>query len=130
MKNREFTEMLLSRTKNLAIDVIRLVDTFPKCTSYFVIGKQIVKSASSTAANYRATMRGRSDREFFSKLSIVVEECDETLFWLEMLRDSNLVEEVKLLDLINEAEELLKVLAKSRKTMKLKMSSSNNSKSH
>lgn len=119
MEKNDFTEMLLHRTKRLAIDTIMLVSSFPNKTAFYVIGQQLVKSATSTAANYRAVNRARSDNEFFSKLSIVVEECDETLFWIEILDESALIEKDKLSKLKNETFELLKIFSKSRKTMKL-----------
>ena len=92
-----------------------MVNTFPQKTAYFVIGKQILRSSTSTAANYRAVVRGRSKKEFFAKLSIVVEECDETLFWLQLLADTELVEKDLLIPLMKEVEELLKILSKARK---------------
>ncbi|MBK7094087.1 MAG: four helix bundle protein [Saprospiraceae bacterium] len=115
--------MLLHRTKGLAIETIKLVSSFPHKTEFYVIGNQLVKSATSTAANYRAVNRARSDKEFFAKLSIVIEECDETLFWIEILEESNLIEQNKLIKLKDETLELLKIFSKSRKTAK-----SNNSK--
>ncbi len=92
-----------------------MVNTFPQKTAYFVIGKQILRSSTSTAANYRAVVGGRSKKEFFAKLSIVVEECDETLFWLQLLADTELVEKDLLIPLMKEVEELLKILSKARK---------------
>ena len=92
-----------------------MVSDFPLKTEFFVIGKQILKSATSTAANYRAVIRSRSKKEFYSKLSITVEECDETLFWLEILEETNLVDIKILKPLKNETTELLKILSKSRK---------------
>ncbi len=115
MNKQEFTDMMVSRTKDVAIRVIKMVNSFPNKTAYFVIGKQVLKSATSTAANYRAVLRSRSKKEFFAKLSIVIEECDETLFWLQMLEDGELIEKEKIAKLKQEVEELLKILAKARK---------------
>lgn len=80
-----------------------------------VIGYQIIKSATSTAANYRASCIARSKKEFFAKISITVEEADETVFWLEVLRDTGLATDKVIIPLLNEAEEILKVLSKARK---------------
>ena len=102
----------------MAIETIKLVSSFPIKTEFHVIGNQLLKSATSTAANYRAVTRARSDREFFAKLSIVIEECDETLFWIEILEESNLIEKNKLIKLKDETLELLKIFSKSRKTAK------------
>lgn len=93
MDKFEFIELLKKRTKQLAVDVILFYDSIQKTDSTRMIGKQIIRSATSTAANYRAACIARSQKEFFSKMSIVVEEADETLFWLEILKDSNLVSE-------------------------------------
>jgi len=76
-----------------------------------------LRSGTSFAANYRAVCRARSKAEFFSKLSIVVEELDETLFWLELLVDSNIVPENKLSQLNAELLEILSILARARKTL-------------
>ncbi|WP_317126234.1 four helix bundle protein [Spirosoma sordidisoli] len=81
-------------------------------SSYF--GKQLIRSSSSSAAKYRAVRRARSQNEFFVKLSIVVEELDESLFWLEMLIFTEIVSETRLSDLMNEGYQLLKILSKAR----------------
>ena len=86
----DFRKMMLKRTRDLAIAVVKLVNEFPSKTAYFVLGNQLVKSATSVAANYRASQRARSKKEFYAKLCIVVEECDETEFWLDFLIDSDL----------------------------------------
>ena len=113
----EFAKVLTQRTKWLGISVVKLVGTFPGKVEYWIIGKQLIRSATSVAANYRAVTRARSNKEFLAKMSIVVEECDETLFWLEILEDAQLVDKSILKDIQEETNELLKVLAKSKKTM-------------
>ena len=87
----------------------------PKTEEAKIVGRQLLRSATSVASNYRAVCRARSDKEFYAKLSIVVEEADETLFWLEVLSESDIysVEE----ELIQESKEILAVVASSRKTM-------------
>jgi len=82
---------LQDRTKAFALRVIKMSDALPRTRAANVITNQILRSATSMAANYRAVGRARSKAEFVSKLGIVVEEADETVFWLEMLADSGIV---------------------------------------
>ncbi|PQJ82667.1 four helix bundle protein [Polaribacter glomeratus] len=116
MSKSEFVELLKKRTKQLALDVILLYDKIQKTDSTRVIGRQLIRSVTTTAANYRAACIARSQKEFFSKMSIVVEEADETLFWLEMLKDAGFVEEVQVKPLMDEALEILKIVSKARKS--------------
>jgi four helix bundle protein len=90
----------------------------PKTREANVIAQQILRSATSMAANYRAVGRARSQAEFIAKLGIVVEESDETVFWLEMLGDSGMVPARKLTDLNIEANQLLSIFSASRRTAK------------
>ena len=83
-----------------------------------IIGKQLIRSSTSVAANFRAACRARSKKEYYSKLCICVEEADETLFWLEILIDADLVKEIRLKKLMDESTELLKILASTRKKAK------------
>ena len=117
MKNEklEFIEKIKARTKQLAVDVVLFYDGIKKTDAVRVIGRQLIRSATSTAANYRAACVARSQREFFSKMSIVVEEADETLFWLEMLRDTRFASEQQLKPLLVENLEILKIVSKARK---------------
>jgi four helix bundle protein len=112
----EFTEELLKRTKQFALRIIKLYQALPKSGECQVVGKQLVRCGTSVAANYRAVCRARSQAEFFSKISIVVEEADETLFWIDLLIKSQIVPEKKLKPLLNEATELLSIFSKARKT--------------
>ena len=116
----EFAEKLRSRTKSFAIDIIKYGQKFPKNEEAFVIKKQLFKSATSVAANYRAVCRGRSDAEFYSKLCIVVEEADETVFWLEMIQDSGINKGEENTKLQKEANELLAIFSSSKKTMNVR----------
>jgi four helix bundle protein len=84
------SNQLIQRTKHFALEVIRLFQRLPKTDEAKIIGKQLLRSACSVAANYRAACRSRSKQEFFSKLCIVVEESDETFFWLELIHDSQI----------------------------------------
>jgi len=97
--------------------------------AYDVVCKQAIRSATSTGANYRAVCRSRSDREFFAKLSIVVEECDETVYWLAVALNTQLpvdIEKAKLL--LKEAKELCRIFANSRATMSARMKSNSSKK--
>jgi four helix bundle protein len=119
MAKSDFYDEVEKRTKTLSlrcIKVYRSLDTADFPAQH--MGKQLVRCSTSVAANYRAVRRGRSDAEFFSKLSITVEEADETAFWLEMLVFAEIIKEEKVTDLIKEANEIVAILATSRKTMK------------
>ena len=111
-------EELKNRTKKLAIGVIHMVDGLPKSTSHSVIGKQLIRSATSVAANYRAACKARSKADFINKLGIVEEEADETLFWLELLVEAGKSPENGISHLKQETQELVKIFAASRITAK------------
>ena len=111
-------EELKLRSKRFAIRIVRLFRSLPKTTDAQVIGKQLLRSGTSVAANYRAVCRARSKAEFIAKFGIVVEEMDETVFWLEMLIDTGIMKEEKLKDLLSEANELLAIFCASQRTAK------------
>ena len=119
-KQLEFREGLKLRTKQFALRVIKLFQSLPKYGEAQVIGKQLLRSATSVAANYRASCRARSSNEFVSKISIVVEEADESLFWMELLMESNIIKPEKLSLLYQENEEIVKIMAHMRKIYKNK----------
>lgn len=109
-------EILRDRTKQFAIRIIRLSQELPNTEQARVIGRQLLRSGTSVAANYRAVCRARSKAEFISKIGIVVEEADESVFWLELLVDTNIVPRNKLDELLKEANELLAIFAASQRT--------------
>lgn len=111
----EFKEAFKARTKQFALRIIKLFQALPKTEEARILGKQLLRSATSVAANYRAACRARSAREFFSKLSIVVEEADESLFWLELLAEADIMTQKRLQSLTDEATEILKITATARK---------------
>jgi four helix bundle protein len=117
-------EVLRQRTKRFALRIIRMTQQLPRNRETDVIARQLLRSATSIAANYRAACRGRSHGEFYSKLCIVVEEADETLFWLELLAESELVRPAKLREIVQEAEQLLAIFSASRSTAKKHFSAS------
>jgi four helix bundle protein len=105
---------LRTRTKVFALRIIRMSQALPKSREANVIAQQVLRSATSMAANYRAAGRARSKAEFTAKLGIVVEESDETVFWLELLAESGIVSPKKLMQLSAEANELLAIFSASR----------------
>ena len=109
---------LKERTKQFALRVIRLSRALPASPEGRVIGNQLLRSATSVAANYRAVCRARSRAEFVSKLGVVIEEADESSLWLELLADSKVMPECLLSDLKSEANQLVAILNASRTTAK------------
>ena len=112
-----FIEELKKRTRKFAVDIINFCDTLKDCKASSVITYQLVKSATSTGANYRAACRARSKPEFFSKICIVVEEADESEYWLEIINETNLSDnKEELKRLTKEANEITKVMSKAKNT--------------
>ena len=109
---------LRERTKQFALRIISLVEKLPKGKASDVIGRQLLRSGTSLAANYRAACRAKSAADFISKMGTVEEEVDESMFWMELLIDAKLVNEGPLKDLVVEAEEILKIAVSSIKTAK------------
>src|SRR5215472_445798 len=112
------SEELKDRTKAFALRVIELVDAMPRSPAAQVIGKQVLRSETSVGASYPAACRAQSHAEFAAKLSIVVEEADETVYWLELLRESRLLKAERLGKILKEANELVAIAVASRKTAK------------
>jgi four helix bundle protein len=111
-------EELRQRTKQFALRIVRLFQALPRSDEARVLGKQVLRSGTSLAANYRAVCRARSKAEFISKLGTVIEEADETVFWLELLIETGLVPRARLSSLLAEANELLAIFVSSRTTAK------------
>ena len=116
--NVPFNEMYRGRTKEASLRIIRLFQQLPRTGEATVLGKQLLRAATSVAANFRAACRGRSNAEWYAKLCICVEEADETLFWLELLGDSGIMAKGRLTNLEQEYLEILSVLATARKKAK------------
>jgi four helix bundle protein len=114
-KDFAFRDMMQQRTKQFALRIIKLYQALPKTTEAQVIGNQILRAGTSVGSNYRAACRSRSLKEFYSKVSIVIEEADETMFWLELLIESGIMKATLLQDLLNESEEIVKILVTARK---------------
>ena len=111
---------LKTRTKQFAIRIVRLFQALPATTESQTLGKQLLRSGTSVAANYRAACRARSRAEFISKLAVVIEEADETVFWLEMLVELSIIPEPRVADLLQEGNELLSIAAASKLTAQRK----------
>jgi len=109
-------EELRDRTKKFAVRVVRVYRALPFKTDAQVLGKQLMRSGTGVAANYRASCRSRSKAEWIAKIGVVVEEADETVFWLEMLSDCGIVPFKKLESLLAEAHELSAIFTASRFT--------------
>ncbi|NJO52337.1 MAG: four helix bundle protein [Leptolyngbyaceae cyanobacterium RM2_2_4] len=122
-------QIFKQRTKAIALRVIRLVETLPWQGSAGVIGKQLLRSATSVGANYRAACRARSTADLIAKLGIVEEEADECLYWMELLVEAGLVPENKLKSLMAEVNEIVAMTVQSIKTLRTKSQKSANPKS-
>ena len=109
-------EELRARTKKFALRIIRLFKSLPRSPEAQVLGKQLLRSGTSVGANYRAAGRARSAAEFSAKIGVVLEEADETVFWLECLVEAGIVKEELLSDLVREANELVAIFAASYHT--------------
>lgn len=110
-----FIKNLKNRTKKFAVDIIALCETLKNSKATPVVTYQLIKSSSSTGANYRAACRARSKSEFFSKICIVVEEADESEYWLEIIKEANLSNNKEELScLTQEALEITKIMAKAK----------------
>ena len=116
--NMEFNEKMRERTKKFALDIIKMSDLFPAKTSAKVLEKQLLRSATSMAANFRAACRGRSKNEFYSKICIAVEESDETQFWLELIKDSNIISDLHVNPLLNEISEITAIVTSIKHKLK------------
>lgn len=113
----DFITALKNRTKAFVLEAIKFYQQLPKTEEARIIGRQFMRSATSVGANYRAACRSRSKAEFFSKVSIVIEEADETAFWLEIMIESEIKNNDSAHSLLKEINEILAILAKARKTV-------------
>ena len=111
-------EELKGRTKSFALRVIRLIEALPQTRTADVIGRQLLRAATSVGANCRAACRARSQAEFASKIGVVEEEADECAYWLELIVESDLLPAAKVQDLLAEANELGAIFVASARTAK------------
>jgi four helix bundle protein len=116
-EKEEFIEKMKARTKKFALDIVAFCGDLPKGQIYYRMGDQLLRSGTSVGANYRASCRARSRAEFFSKISIVIEEGDECGFWLELFIESGKQNSPEAHRLLAESNEITSILATARKTM-------------
>jgi four helix bundle protein len=114
MNEQEFKD----RTKKLALRIIKLIEALPKNQTAEIIGRQLLRSGASIGANYRAACRGKSPADVISKLSIVEEEADESIYWMELLVESGLVPQARMTNLMNETHEIVAMIVASIKTLR------------
>ncbi len=107
---------LRKRTKKFALDIITFVEALPKGRTADILGRQLIRSGTSVGANYRAACRARSSADFISKMGIVEEETDESIYWMELLIDSGIVASTNAANLMSEADELLAITVSSIRT--------------
>jgi four helix bundle protein len=123
-KDMSMENCLKRRTKNFALDIIKLTRLMPKDLASITIARQVVRSGTSVAANYRSACRGKSKSEFIAKLAIAEEEADETQLWLELMVESEIVKPALVNELIKEAGELVSIFVASIKTARTQISKS------
>ena len=109
-----------ARTKRFALRIIKLVESLPETKSAGVTGKQLLRSGTSVGANYRSACRAKSTADFSFKLSIVEEEADESVYWMELLVEAGIMRQSLLSGLMDEANQLVAIIVSSIKTLKLK----------
>ena len=114
------SDELKFRTKRYSLMIIDVIDRLPNTIAGRAIANQIVRSGTSVGANYRAVCRARSDKEFIAKMTIVAEESDETLFWLEIMMDKRWVNKAEVEYIWKEGNELTAIFVSSLKTIKVK----------
>lgn len=124
--DKDAVEKLRQRTKQFALRIIGLYEALPHRGPAYVIGKQLLRSGTSVGANYRAVCRARSDAEFVAKMGVVVEEADESLYWLELLEAAGILSSRRLAPLLKEAEELVRIFARARQTARTRLRPSTN----
>ena len=110
------SEELKGRTKMFALRVIRLAEALPKTQVAELLGRQLLRAATSVGANYRAACRARSQADFISKIGVVEEEADESAYWLELLRETGSADGRRVDDLSKEANELTAIFTASGRT--------------
>ena len=116
MDNFEFGEALKQRTKAFAVHTIKFYRKLPRTDEARLVGRQLLRSATSVAANYRAVCRAKSRADFISKLGTTLEEADESLLWLELMEESGILPAATLQPLKDESDELLRIFSRSLST--------------
>jgi four helix bundle protein len=112
------TEQLRARTKDFAVRIIHLFRSLPPAKEAQIIGNQLLRCGTAVGANYRSACHARSRADFISKIGVVTEEADESVFWIELLADLNIMKKERLEELLKEARELTAIFSASRQTAK------------
>ncbi len=112
-------KVLQQRTQKFNVNVIHFCNDFPRTPAGFEIAKQLIRSSGSVGANYRATVRAKSRADFIYKIQIVLEEADESLYWLEVVKEAGIKQGQMLEELLNEANQLTAIFAATDKSAKL-----------
>ena len=115
-------EALRLRTKRFAVRIVNVFRSLPRSPDAQTLGKQLLRCGTSVAANYRAVCRARSKADFVAKMGIVVEEADETVFWIELMTETGVLKPNRVTELLAEANELLAIFSASLRTAKLNRS--------
>ena len=115
------TEQLRNRTKAFAIEVVRFCRTLPRHDEGRIFARQLLRAGTSVGANYRAACRPQSDADFVAKMAIVIEECDEAAFWLELASDVALISNSSGARLLKEADELTRIFVVARRTVQRRL---------
>lgn len=119
MNNIEFSEGFKKRTQDYCLRISRLYKSVSGSIEGQLIGKQLLRSGTSVAANYRAACRARSRAEFFSKMNLLVEEADESVFWMELIISVGIIPSIQIEPLLSEAKEILFIVSRARKTAQI-----------
>lgn len=109
---------VVGRTKRFALRIIRLYSSLPKSTEAQILGKQMFRSGTSVGAHVREAKRSRSDAEMISKIEVALQELEETMYWLELLQESDVIQDGRPVPLLEEANELIAILVTATKTIK------------
>ena len=115
------SQELEKRTRQFALRVVRLCESLPKGRTADTIARQLIRCGTSVGANYRAAVRAKSAKDFVAKLGIVEEECDESIYWMDLLIDAGIIDERLLKDLMDEASQLVAITVSSIKTARSRL---------
>ena len=119
MQKKDFAR----RTMHFGLRTIRLVESLPNSQAARVIGNQLLRAGTAVGANYRSALRGKSRADFIAKMGIVEEECDEALYWMQMLIEAGIVKRSRLSELMSEADEIIAIVVSSIRTARARNNS-------
>jgi four helix bundle protein len=120
-------DVLKNRTKAFAIEIVKLVDQLPQKATSQILGKQLLRCGTSVGANYRVVCRAKSRADFISKMMIVEEEADESVYWMELLSEVDLIPRKRVISLIEEANQIVAIAVSSINTARKRQNLNENS---